>query len=396
MAYRVAKITTPHLRQFIATALGMILLIVGITSAARVTTAAHSFAAVVDRDRPLLELNLRHYGYKPRSAGRRDFLSLGFVDAHHVLFGWTTFDRSHDEKTGPLTPAPSHLHALIFDTNTGEIETSHEWPTSSFLATISSVDEDKLLICTGDTIQLLSRRLNLIRELKLSRFSPCSADNLSPSRESFSIDSGKHHEVQRSVLDVDTFRTIATWSNEAANIHFTDTMLAGNCKPDFEACVREFAGRWHPLALPTVEAHPNVSWNPNLGFINGSTMAFRTGNAMIGVTLEGSLAFRMELPQRHYVGAIATSVEGDRFAFLDIQMHGSEALDMQFPSDNRVAVYSLRRKTVIYTRKVKGIMWTWLPLVERRCTFALSPDGSLLAIVDDGMLAVYQLPERKS
>lgn len=103
---------------------------------------------------------------------------------------------------------------------------------------------------------------------------------------------------------------------------------------------------------------------------------------------EGSLAFRIELPKRHHVGAIATSVKGDRFALLGVQMHGNEALDLQFPSDNRVVVYSIRPKSAIYERKVKGVMWSWSPVVERRCTFALSPDGSLLAIIDDGMLTV--------
>jgi hypothetical protein len=241
MAHPLAKTSTRQRRQFIGTGLGVLLIVV--VTAAPGSAPAHSFKADVTRDRPLLELNLRHYGYKPRSAGRSDFLSLGFVDAHHILFGWTTFDRSNGtEKIGPFTPAPSHLHALIFDTSSGETENGDNWPTSTFLATISSVDKDKFVICTGDTVQLLSRKFDLIRKLTLSRFNPCDADNLSPSRQSFSIDSGKGHRVKRTVLDVDTLRPMATWSSEAVNVHFTDTLLAGNCRPDFEPCVREFVG----------------------------------------------------------------------------------------------------------------------------------------------------------
>jgi hypothetical protein len=145
-----------------------------------------------------------------------------------------------------------------------------------------------------------------------------------------------------------------------------------------------------------VDPHQSDSRYQNLGFADDSTVVFGTGSGIMGVTPQGSLEFRIDLQKTHYVGAIATSVRGERFAFLDIKMHGSEALDMQFPSDENVVVYSLRQKTTIYARKVKGVMWSWLPLVDRRCQFALSPDGNLLAIVDDGTLAVYQLPVPKS
>jgi hypothetical protein len=47
---------------------------------------------VSSQQRPLLEIDLRKYGFTPLANGRRDFLSLTFVDDSHLVFAWTTLD----------------------------------------------------------------------------------------------------------------------------------------------------------------------------------------------------------------------------------------------------------------------------------------------------------------
>jgi hypothetical protein len=73
-----------------------------------------------------------------------------------------------------------------------------------------------------------------------------------------------------------------------------------------------------------------------------------------------------------------------------------EFLDMYaFPSDDHVTVYSLVEGKAIYARKVKGTS-PWPPFTEHRNRLAISSDGALLAVFDDGILSVYHLPVSRS
>ena len=104
------------------------------------------------------------------------------------------------------------------------------------------------------------------------------------------------------------------------------------------------------------------------------------------------------MPSKYSFGSKATSAGGERFAIIEAKMRGvtNEVLDMYaFPSEDRVVVYSLHERTAIYACKVKGTS-PWPPWIEHRNRLALSPDGALLAVLDDGILEVYQLPAPKS
>jgi hypothetical protein len=65
----------------------------------------------------------------------------------------------------------------------------------------------------------------------------------------------------------------------------------------------------------------------------------------------------------------------------------NEVLDIYaFPSDDHLVVYSLHERTAIYGRKVKGSS-PWPPYIQHRNLLALSPDGALLAVLDEGIQA---------
>ena len=63
--------------------------------------------------------------------------------------------------------------------------------------------------------------------------------------------------------------------------------------------------------------------------------------------------------------------------------------------DDHVVVYDLGEKKAIYTRKLNGGS-PWIPPFELRNRVALSADGTLLAILGDGIIEIYQLPAPKS
>ena len=74
---------------------------------------AQSQTPILSTERPLLEMNLHSNGYKSHVRGKSDSWSIAFVDNDDLVLGWTTFDDPDaGKKTGYLTAAPSHLHAL--------------------------------------------------------------------------------------------------------------------------------------------------------------------------------------------------------------------------------------------------------------------------------------------
>jgi hypothetical protein len=128
--------------------------------------------------------------------------------------------------------------------------------------------------------------------------------------------------------------------------------------------------------------------------VNDSTLVLTAHRDLAVVTVEGTLLFRLSLPSKYSLGSTATSAGGERFAIIETKMRGvtNEVLDMYaFPSDDHVVVYSLHEQTAIYARKITGTS-PWPPWIEHKNRLALSPDGTLLAIFDDGILTVYQLP----
>jgi hypothetical protein len=142
----------------------------------------------LSRDRPLLEIDLRNYGYKPQvPVGRHDYWSLAFSDTDDLVIGWTTLDNPGGYgRKGYLTPAPSHLHALVIDVRTGHKKDIQEWPASTFYATINPVVRGRFLACTGNAIQRFLHDFVLVREQRLSRVGPCIRGQVSPSGRSFS------------------------------------------------------------------------------------------------------------------------------------------------------------------------------------------------------------------
>jgi hypothetical protein len=66
-----------------------------------------------------------------------------------------------------------------------------------------------------------------------------------------------------------------------------------------------------------------------------------------------------------------------------------------FPLDEEVVVFGLIQPNAIYVRKVKGAS-PWWPFTTHRNRLDISLDRALLAILDDGLLSVYQLPVSNS
>jgi hypothetical protein len=246
------------------------------------------------------------------------------------------------------------------------------------------------LACTEDKIQLLSHDFGVVREQVLSPPSPCREIKVSPSKRFFTL----RVKGDTNLIDAESFQPRLKWSaEEALNVHFTDTVLVGICKPDSALCINKSDQHWEPFHPAGVELRMDPWRNEGPFFVNDSTLALAHGRELAVVMLDDTVLLRDSLPKKSSFSRIVTSSEGQRFAYILTELRGSAALDMEFVTDDRIVVYDLGQRKAIYTRKLRGGS-PWIPpFIEHRNRAALSPDGKLLALLDEGILEVYQLPE---
>jgi hypothetical protein len=373
----------------------LVLILLFVVPAASAQTNSQAFEPTLSNDRAVWEMDMRKYGYKSHVRGKDDHWSVGFAGNDNLVLRWTTpDDHDTDAKNGPLARRPSHLHALVLDARTGRKKNIQEWSTSTLYATIRPVANGSFVVCTGTAIQLFSHDFTLIREQPLSRFGPCAADQVSPSGRSVSIDSGVDRDYERTLMEVESFKPLATWSREALNVDFTDDLLVANCRPNFEVCIRKKNQPWRSFDFPEMAKQLGASKRIKPFFVGDLTLVLAAPRDMAVATLEGTLLFRISLPSKYLFGSHARSGGGERFAMIETKMRGetNEFLDMSaFPSDDHVVVYDVQERKAIYARKVTGTS-PWPPWIEHRNRIALSPDGTLLAIFDNGIVGIYEVP----
>jgi hypothetical protein len=342
------------------------------------------------RDQPLLEIDARKFGYKPHGSGAEDWLSLAFTESNDILVAWTSSDASYSRtKIRSTTPVPSHLHAVVLDARTGQKEHCGDWPSRYLQTTIAPVGKENFLICAVDEIRLLSNDFTTVRDQVLSAPVTCREMKISPRRHSFSL----RTDVENHVLDVESFQPRAEWSSkDATYVDFTDALLVGACRPDFDLCIRDLNQQWRTFHVAGIKQYLRTYGKVGPTFVNDTTLSTADGGKMAVVTLERAILLNVNLPNKFSFARIATSTGGKRFAYIETEFRGSRTLDWASDLDDHVVVYDLDQKNAIYTRKVTGGSLWVPPFVEHRIRIALSPDGTLLAILDSGLIDVYQLP----
>jgi hypothetical protein len=345
-------------------------------------------------DPPLIKVDLNSYGDPPSRVGGREKWSLAFVGGGKIVLGWTTLDDADAaKKRGYLIPAPSHLHAVILDTSTGEKSKAHDWSVSTLQASIRPVANGDFLLYTGGAVRLLSQNFDLIREQILPNQSPGPIiEDVSPTGNYFSIEGETNKKWHHTVMKTETFAQVATWTDEARGVRFSDVALVGNCVPKGELCLRTFDTPWVKFAFP------DGTGTAALCFLTDSRLALKTRDGLAVVTTDRNTFFRLSLGSKQSFVGGACSAGGQRVAVVQTTMRGvtNERLDMYaFPSDDEAVVFGVFEEKAIYRRKLKGTS-PWWPFTSHRNSLAISADGTLLAILDDGVLSVYQLPVPRS
>jgi len=353
---------------------------------------------VPTNDLPLWQIDIRKYGYNASSVTNR-FSVIDFTDSGHLAVAWLTLDDpTVGRKIGLLTPTPAHLHVIVLDSMTGQIESQHTWSTPSSPARFLGIPDGNFLICTGGMLRLFSPTFNVIQAQNISSDSSCSKgffaslDGVSPSRRSLLLsDHSSRLSQQNDLIDTGSFARLNAWTENVLVRSISDHWLMAYCGQQREMCIREADKSWQPLQLTSMPTK-----NVGALFVSDETMLIEARNKMAVVAVDSTELFQMELPKNRSFGEARSSTDGDRFAVMENRLRGirNEFLDMYpFDSNDRAVVFSIANRRAIYAVKVNGIS-PWRPLLDQNDPFALSPDGTLLAVRFNGILTIYRLPGR--
>ena len=378
-------------------------MLAGLGAVSGIQAQSQDFDPILSKDRPLLEVDFGKFGYDTSSATNRLPKFVDFTDFNRLALGWVTLDDpSLAGKTGSLTARPAHLHVLVLDARTGRKEGMQEWSTPSRPVRFAGVGGGKFLICTESTLRLFSASFEVIREENLPGDSACFTPflrggwGISPSKRYLLVSSYSARSYQNNLLDLETFASVAHWTEKRPTNDISDHWLAGFCGEPGEMCIREMDQPWRTFHPEGLDKQMNDFKPKSPFFVSDRLLVIEAWNEMAAVDADGQVLFGVRLPKKRSFGQPVRSTGGERFAIMENRQRGltNEVLDMYaFPSNDRVVVYNIADRRAIYAVGVKG-QSPWAPWETPRNYVALSPDGALLAVAAGGLLKVYRLPER--
>jgi hypothetical protein len=355
----------------------------------------------LSKDKPLFEVDAHKFGYErfsDKKAVRPVRILVDFTDVSHLALAWAMPDPvSTAKNAGQPSPRPAHLHVLLLDAKAGSKVGEGQWSIPSVFFGFFGLRDGRSVTCSGNTLRLFSAGLEVVHEEALSSDNSCSifrpGDGISPSRRSLLLWHASNGGRQMELRDAQTFAVVAKWTEKSEKTTgISDRRIAGLCGQPPGLCVRDIEQPWRSLQVPWKDAPKNFNQAP-AAFANDDTLIIQASLLAVA-TVQGAALFTVGLPKGRFVVSAKPS-GGDRFAAIEARMRGlrSEPLDMYpFQSDDKVVVYSISGRRAIYALKLEGTS-PWTPWAIHANDVAISPDGTALAVVSDGVLRVYGLPQ---
>jgi hypothetical protein len=359
-------------------------------------------------ERPLWEIDLRQFGYERwlRRSTRPLPLVVDFADIDHLAVGWIRPDVVHVAgRKDTYGPEPAHLNVVILDTKTGQKQSKTEWPTSARYSSaplLFGIPDGRLLICSDKFLRLLSTTLEVVRERELPDHRSCVnvAFQHSQSRRVLLVSILSEHSRQMELLDVGMLTVLSNWTDEQAAsatfrgiLSISDHWLAGYCGEPKELCLRRFDKGWQPFHPNGFDTQMDKGQRIPVSFVSDEILVIERKTTGI-VAVDGTVLFQIAPPEKHFLLLPATSAGGSRFALVEDRFRGlkSEPLDMYpFGANDRASVYDIKDRQRIFSLKLKGTS-PWTPWDVHDTYLALSPNGTHLAVLSDGVLKIYRLP----
>ena len=293
---------------------------------------------------------------------------------------------------------PDRLHGIFLDAQTGKVQGTKEWSVPRPRGGIIPAGDGGFVVLTPAMIALYSPSRELLKDFKLSSEQQSHLWNFHASSTGKSILVEYHYpEATYQWLDSDTLQPLdARWSQSLPVLSisddkeiasFRDTYVKAQGINVFEALIQPRSGAQRTLCR-VIDGQGDSCGNPE--FLSNDLLALWMSHELRVVPKAGGDALlKASFRDDEWLGSIFyPSADGRRFA-LTVSAHkgGSAFFDVSYNSVlKRVLVYDVSGRNLVYNLDAKKSK------IKTFSGLALSPDGSLMAILVDGVVEVYKLP----
>ena len=341
----------------------------------------------------------------------RAVVTVGFLDAHHLLFTFNPKKMMHRLPGCPPTHADRIIHAVVIDVSTGTLTTETNWyvhDTRPYLWMLSSgrlllrklnslyeVDSDlheKLLLDIHDEVLWISVTPDG-KELLVET----SSDESSDAQNAADLKRGRT-KVKIDFLDSRTLAVNQTM--KASGVIKLDASSLGYADATHNPASKIWLIRFGPgakdrryLARVKSNCSPSLLFPANNAMFIGRCSRVGTGYSVSVFTVTGHPLWRQRWEHFSYLPSLERTGDSSRFAistFAASSESGPSATEEEDGSDwadleQTVRVFETATGKLVLSTKAKSV-------ILNNPSFSLSPDGTRLALLDGTQLKIYDLP----
>ncbi len=365
--------------------------------------------------KPIWKLDVRTLGYTPpavHEGGPFPLPALGplsFLAKGRIVVTFSTHSTAPSLPTRQDTDSSAlsyRLHALFVTANTGSLEAKFEWPTGTDRSRVTRAPSGGFVVVTPERLILYSPQLVQSKELPLTlaRVATLASFGAEASPQGryllISYEAPNGFDGGYEWIDVANLDRIGEWgSYDRAHGTWTNTGSISDARGAIIGLPGGDTGIGQPDGPVSSRCPSSNERCPNGDFVTDDTLfeaipPVRAPNFSIRlVRTDGTVIFTQRLNNHDVVKPLYPATGGGRFAIAIYKGKGGSTLFDIAPSYSlrEVRVYDGETGKLVYTldgpsQKIKSLS-----------AMALSPDGSLLGVIDQsGVLAVYQLPPNTS
>lgn len=324
----------------------------------------------------------------PGSLMHSNRAELMFLDNDHLLVGEAVLTRELSSRKDSEISSAYRLHAMVLDANSGRLLLSKDWGTPaqdwSIHATRAGV-----LVRTGNLLKLYSGDFMIVQNIELRELNRYESTSISVSTSRNTVMfhrlSQKSNVSHFDVFDGATLGKRLSWDQNPPLYRaysISDTEIAATQFDQRAIILSEFgSNKWRVI--------PNSEGTcVNLPTLVTSNILANGCHELSLISTGGQILMRGSSTKDTTSGKISVAQDGG-FAVVSLDKTEIKKHIFSEPSillrSTTIAVYNLSLK-----KRVLAVEVAPLPRVDY--DFAISPDGSMLAVLTDRMVSVYSIP----
>jgi hypothetical protein len=287
---------------------------------------------------------------------------------------------------------PLRLRALFLDAATGKIRAMTEWPAESRRASIVAAHDGKFVTQTGENLIQYSSDMKELRRLSTPPVEPMEGSDLvsSPTGRTVLFTVRTSSTAKWIWVNTDNLEVLLSWEEKPrGRVSISDskivmtacTLWFYKCDPEIDIKGRTDTS-WKKIENIDDRRHP-----PMAGFIDENLLFLQRRSIRL-LRTDGTMVMEDETPEGCWGSGITPSAGGKRFVIPSCKVKGRvESLDLSGHDELKsFSVYDAPFQGRSHALSFKG------PKIKMPISLALSPDGSLLAVLNGESVYVFQLP----